>query len=99
MNYENQDNITEVEDCFCCSDVFLNEMRILSNMLFNPYLDRISVLEACANSAGPVQTPLNAASDQGLHFLLTEISMQTTIKVEILTDTPKTTNVIIQMKH
>ena len=27
------------------------------------------------NSADPVQTPPNAASDQGLHCLLTEISM------------------------
>ena len=61
MNYENQDNITEVEDFFCCSGVFLNELRILSNMLFNFYLDRISVLRIYANSADPVQTPLNAA--------------------------------------
>ena len=35
-----------------------------------------TVLGYYANSADPVQTPPNAASDQGLHCLFTDISMQ-----------------------
>ena len=36
-----------------------------------------------ANGADPVQMPQNAASDQGLHCLLTEISMQNTIEMKL----------------
>ena len=38
-----------------------------------------------ANSADPVQTPQYAASDQGLRCLLTRVSMQNTVKVEVFT--------------
>ena len=37
-------------------------------------------LEDICKQCRPVQTPQHAASDQGLHYLLTEISMQNTIK-------------------
>ena len=55
----------------------------------NPFSDRISVSVAYANSADLVQTPQNAASDQGLHCLVTGISMQNTVKVKIFTGHPK----------
>ena len=35
-----------------------------------------------ANSAGLVQTPLNAASDQGLHCLQPKISIENTVKMK-----------------
>ena len=41
-----------------------------------PVSDQIALLRYFANSAGPVQTPQNAASDQGLHCLHTEMSME-----------------------
>ena len=41
-----------------------------------------------ANCADPVQMPHIAASDQGLHCLLTGISMQDTIKVKTFTRDP-----------
>ena len=52
------------------------------------FLDRISILKYYANSADPVQTPRNAASDQGLHYLLTGMSMQNTVKVKLFTRKP-----------
>ena len=50
----------------------------------------------CANSVDPVQTLRFAASDQGLHCLLTGISSQNTAKVKIFTRTPITRNGFIQ---
>ena len=44
-----------------------------------PVLDRIPILGAYSNSADQVQMPQNAASDQGLHCLLTVSSMQNTV--------------------
>ena len=43
-------------------------------------LVQISVLSYSANSADLVQTPLNAASDQGQHCLLTEIPIENAVK-------------------
>ena len=43
--------------------------------------DRIPVLGYYAHSADPVLMPQNMASDQGLHCLLTAISMQNTMEV------------------
>ena len=40
------------------------------------------VLEYYTNNADLVQTPQDAASDQGPHCLLTEISMENTIKMK-----------------
>ena len=37
------------------------------------------------NSADSVQMPPNAASDQGLHCLLTEISMENAVKMKTFT--------------
>ena len=50
-----------------------------------------------ANSADPVQMPQNAASDQDLHCLLTEISVKSAVKIENPPEKPKTRNGIIQM--
>ena len=52
------------------------------------------ILGACANSADPVQSPKNAASDRNIQCLLTVIYMQNTVKVKIF---PKTTNKLIQI--
>ena len=41
-----------------------------------------------ANSADPDQTPQNAASDQGLHCLLTGISIRNRIKMKTYTISP-----------
>ena len=38
-----------------------------------------------ANSADSVQTPRSAASDQGLHCLLTGISIQNALKLKVNT--------------
>ena len=46
---------------------------------------------AYANREEPVKTPQNVASDQGLHCLRTEISMQDTVQVKILTENLKST--------
>ena len=40
----------------------------------------MTVLGYYANSGNPVQTPLNEASYQGLHYLLVEISKENTLK-------------------
>ena len=40
------------------------------------FSDQISVLGYNENSADPVKMPQHAASDHGLHCLLTEISME-----------------------
>ena len=50
-----------------------------------------------ANSADPVQKQQNTAFDQGLHCLLTRISVQNKMKWKHLPDTPKTRNGFIQM--
>ena len=53
----------------------------------------MTILETYANSADPVQTPQKAASDQDLHCLLTEISIQNTVKVKKKSlETLRTTN-------
>lgn len=44
--------------------------------VIEPFLYWKFVLETYVNSADPVQMPHSAASDQDLHFLLTEVSMQ-----------------------
>ena len=39
-------------------------------------------LRLCANSAGLVQTPQYAPSDESQHFLLTGMSMENTVKMK-----------------
>ena len=53
-----------------------------------PFLSQLSVLGYHANSADPAQTPPNAASDLGLHCLLTEIFMDNIVKMKISTRNP-----------
>ena len=50
-----------------------------------------------ANSADPVQTPQNVASELGLHYFLTGTTMQITINGKHPLETPKTRNGLIQM--
>ena len=47
-----------------------------------------SVLCKHLYSAGPVQMPLIAAFDQGLHSLLTSISMENAVSMEASTRNP-----------
>ena len=60
--------------------MLLKSYRALAS--YKPILDQIPVLGYFANSADPVQTPPYAASDQGLHCLLTEISMENAVKMK-----------------
>ena len=43
---------------------------------FNPYKPSVFFSGTLANSSKPEQTPHNAASDQVLHYLHTEVSFQ-----------------------
>ena len=54
------------------------------------------VLGFYANSADPVQTPPNAASELGLHCLLTEISIENAVKINP-PDIPQPGNGLVQM--
>ena len=63
----------------------------------NSGLDQIPFLGSHANSADPVQTPQNAASELGQHCVLSGISEQTTIKLQHPPGTPKSRNRFIQM--
>ena len=49
----------------------------------------MSALGTYTNSADPVQMPHFAVSDQVLHYLLTKISKQNTLKVITFLETPK----------
>ena len=55
-------------------------------------LDWELVLGHYANSADPIQMPQNVASDQGLHNLLTGISVQNRIKMKTSSRNPKARN-------
>ena len=57
-----------------------------------PFLDQMPILGFYANSADPVQMPLNVVSDQGLHCMLTKY-----IKSENPLETLKTTNGLFQV--
>ena len=61
------------------------------------FLDQKPNLGTYAISADPVQALQNALSDQGLHCLLTGISMRNIIKQNTLTETPKIKNGLIQV--
>ena len=50
-----------------------------------------------AKSADSIQMPYLVASDQGLHCLRTEISMEIAVKMKGSTKTPKTRTGFIQM--
>ena len=50
-----------------------------------------------ANSAGPDQTPQNAASNQDLHCLLTGMSIQNNIKMKSTSDTPPFEDGFVQL--
>ena len=72
----------------------LYDMSRTENLITNqflaflePFSDQIPIMGTHANSANPVQMPQNLASDQDLPCLLTEISMQMSVKVK--TFTPK----------
>ena len=67
------DLIESVSEGFPTSSFLLFVLLIT---LFKPD----TVLGYYANSTDPVLTPPNAASDQGLHYLLTEISMETAVE-------------------
>ena len=54
-----------------------------------PFLDGIPVLRYYANSADPVQTPQNAASDQCQYHLLKGISIQNTIQIAHSPESPQ----------
>ena len=59
--------------------------------MFNQY--KPSVL----NNAGPDQTQQNAASDQGLHSLLTEGFTKFELKLKIPTNVPINENALVQL--
>ena len=69
-------------------------LQTIAYSFFNPFRVQIPVLEYCANCADPVQTPQTAASDQGLHCLLTAISIENTVKLK--SETAKNWNWIHQ---
>ena len=48
-------------------NMFMNTSK--SRMLFNQYKTRVPLKEKMAINVDPDQTPLTAASDQGLHCL------------------------------
>ena len=50
-----------------------------------PFSGQIPVFGYYADSADPVQSQQNVASDQGLHCLLTGISMLNTVKLKAST--------------
>ena len=50
-----------------------------------------------AYSADPLQTPQNAASDQGLHCLFSGISLQNTVKIKTSNPPPKSRYGLIYM--
>ena len=56
--------------------------------LFNPFLEQTPVLGNYANSADLVQMLPYGTSDLGLHCLLTEISMENTVKMNTSTRNP-----------
>ena len=56
--------------------------------IYQPFLDGIPVLGYYANSADLVQTPQNAACDQGLHCLLSFFSMENTLEMNTNTRNP-----------
>ena len=60
-----------------------HRLQIMKQVMhsFNPYKPSI-LFVGYANSADPDQTPQSAASDQGLHCLLTECSIKIRIKNE-----------------
>ena len=57
-------------------------LDILSIVYLFTVFRRDTHLGYYANSADPIQMPPNAASDQGLHCLQTEISMENTVKMK-----------------
>ena len=63
----------------------------MDSSILESFLDPMRALGTYSNSADQFQMQQNMASDQGLHYLLTGILKQ------ILKETPKTTNGLIQM--
>ena len=66
---------------YICSDKWsAHEMMLLIahayKPYFNPYKPSVIFVGHIANSACPYQTPQNAASDLGLHCLLTKSSFE-----------------------
>ena len=59
-----------------------------SSLLINPYKPSYLFVGHRQTSAKPDQTPQNAASDQGLHCLLTEYSVETKIMRKNTTQHP-----------
>ena len=80
-----------MENCYSLSAKLREGLSNLTLFRPNP------VWRTQANIADPVQTPQNAASDQGLHCLLTDISMQNTITMKTSARIPSTCNGLIQM--
>ena len=61
-------------------------------------LCRKIVFGTYANSADPDQTPQNAAPDQGLHCLLTGISIQNQIKMKKVHLAPLKLEISVELK-
>ena len=65
----------------------------------NPFKTETRLGDICKNSIDPGQTPQNAMSEQGIHCLLTGISMRYTKRRKNPTEKPKTTNKFVQMNR
>ena len=52
------------------------------------FLNQTPVFGYYANSTDPVQTPLYAASDQGLYCFLTDMTMENAVKLKTSTKNP-----------
>ena len=68
------------------SPIFVSDSNITAYQAARLALFRLGTrLRYYVNSADPVQTPQNAASELGQHCLLTEISMENTVKMKAST--------------
>ena len=79
---------------------FKRTTKLLTMIEIQSILTQISLASlfgTYANSADPDQTPQDAASDQGLHCLLTENYNKNKIKIENTPDISKFGNGLIQM--
>ena len=59
-----------------CEYTKLEQICFYEGVHINPYKPDVLFCGTKANRADPDQTPLNAASDKGLHCLLTECSIK-----------------------
>ena len=76
-------------------NVFYREHTLMS--CFNPYKPNIPFFGTYVNSADPDQMSQNAASDQGLHCLLTGMSIRNRLKMKSTPNTHKIGNGFVQL--